>query len=200
MIKAIIFDNGGVIEKDARKQFYNSLSKRLGISLKEQSRIIPPLFHQLDRGFITTKEFWKKAFFRIGRKFDKSATLLLYTIFKRYCRINKPVLALAKKLRSRYIVAMLSNTIEDHARLSRQKGIYRHFNPLILSHKVGMRKPNKNIYQYALKKLKLKPKECVFIDNNERNMPAPKKLGIHTILFRNYTQLKKDLKRLGVEA
>ncbi len=197
-IKAIIFDNGGVVLKCANEEFRRDIIKNLGISREEYMEKLVPLFHKIDRGFITRKQFWISTFKKLNRKFDPSSLNLLYTAHKKYFKVNQQVFSLAKKLKSKYIVAMLSNTLADHAKASYEKGIYKHFSPCILSHQVRMRKPNKNIYRYTVKKLKLKPQECVFIDDLKRNMPAPKSIGINTILFRNYTQLKKDLKKLGV--
>ena len=43
-----------------------------------------------------------------------------------------------------------------------------------------------------LKKLKLRPGQCLFIDNQEWNLRPAKKLKMHTILFKNNKQLFKE--------
>ncbi len=46
-----------------------------------------------------------------------------------------------------------------------------------------MRKPDKEIFQYALNKLKCEPKQCVFVDNSVKNLLVAEEIGIPTILF-----------------
>ena len=97
-----------------------------------------------------------------------------------------------------YKIAILS----DQWYLSKEaiipKSFYRDFNPTIISCDVGMRKPNPKIYQYILKKLKLKPVQTIFIDNQEWNIKPAKNIGMNTILFKDSNQAIKELKKFGV--
>ena len=58
------------------------------------------------------------------------------------------------------------------------------------------KEPSKKIYLEVLKKLKVKGDECVFIDNEERNIKTAKSLGMKTILFKSMRQLRKELREL----
>ena len=69
---------------------------------------------------------------------------------------------------------------------------------VVFSFEVGYRKPEKEIFMIALEKLKLKPEECIFIDDREKFLQTPRELGFKVILFKNYTQFVKDLKERGV--
>ena len=60
-------------------------------------------------------------------------------------------------------------------------------------------KPNKEIFEFALNKIKLKPEECLFIDDRYNNIITAKKLGINTIQCKNLTQLKKDLLSFSIQ-
>ncbi|NCO04696.1 MAG: HAD-IA family hydrolase, partial [Candidatus Magasanikbacteria bacterium] len=64
---------------------------------------------------------------------------------------------------------------------------------------VGIRKPSKEIYKIILKKLKMKPGECVFIDNQEWNTKPAEKLGMKSIVYSNNKQTFKELNKLGVK-
>lgn len=66
------------------------------------------------------------------------------------------------------------------------------------SFEAGVSKPDKKAYLRILKKLKAKPDECIFIDDNPRNLPPAEALGIKTILFKNANQLRKDLIPFGI--
>ena len=199
MIKAVIFDNGGVVIKEQGKEYYSYFARRLGISYEKTRELFTPTEHLYDRGFITEREALKRIFSKSGKKFDPSLIGTFYAIHKRFFKINKQVLDLAIKLKKTYVVGMLSNTIDPHAKVAEEKGVYKNFNPVILSNKVGMRKPNKNIYKLLLKKLRLKAKECIFIDNQKEYIEGARRIGINTVWFKNYPQLVKDLKRSGVK-
>lgn len=46
-----------------------------------------------------------------------------------------------------------------------------------------MRKPDKEIFTYTLKRLGCNPEQCIFIDNSIKNLLVAEELGIQTILF-----------------
>ena len=48
--------------------------------------------------------------------------------------------------------------------------------------KIG--KPNQAIFEILLERYQLKPKECLFIDDNSENTKAAATLGISTITFK----------------
>jgi len=72
------------------------------------------------------------------------------------------------------------------------------FDAVTLSFEAGHKKPEKQIYLDALKKLNLKPDECVFIDDIKEYSDAASKLGIHGINYTSYKNLIKELKKLNV--
>ena len=51
------------------------------------------------------------------------------------------------------------------------------FDYLALSFRLGLRKPDPRIWQTACRKLKVPPSECLFVDDQEENIAAFKKLG-----------------------
>jgi len=68
------------------------------------------------------------------------------------------------------------------------------FNETIFSYKVGYLKPQREIYNIALKKMKVTPEKCVFIgDGGSDELKGAKELGMHTILTGHL--LKRDEKQ-----
>jgi putative hydrolase of the HAD superfamily len=65
---------------------------------------------------------------------------------------------------------------------------------------VGLRKPDRKVYQLALDVLQRDPEEVVFIDDRAENAAAAASLGIHAICYKGSAQLAEDLARLGVSA
>ena len=53
----------------------------------------------------------------------------------------------------------------------------------LFSYEVGVKKPDRKIYDAFLKKFKINPKEAIFVDNKKKNIDAAKKFGLHGVLF-----------------
>jgi len=155
MIKAIIFDIGGVYIQDNFNDFF--------------------------------------------RYFNETDLSLVHKVYLGLRKVNPDVSSLVKKLKKKYRVAALSNTLSYFAELNKKRNLYKEFDNYILSSDVGCLKPQKKIYELMLNKLKLKPEECVFIDNIYIFLPSAKKLGMKTIYFRNARQVEKELKSIGVK-
>ena len=61
-----------------------------------------------------------------------------------------------------------------------------------------MHKPQKEIFELAVKQSKVKGEECVFIDDRAEYFSVAKSVGMKTIEFKNVSELILDLKKLGV--
>lgn len=53
----------------------------------------------------------------------------------------------------------------------------------LFSYEVGVKKPDRKIYDAFLKKFKINPKEAIFVDNKKKNIDAAKKFGLRGVLF-----------------
>lgn len=68
----------------------------------------------------------------------------------------------------------------------------------IFSYTVRQIKPDLEIYETLLNQYRLKPDECVFIDDRMENIEGAKKAGIHGICFETIEQVKEDLKKYNI--
>jgi len=196
MVKAIIFDYGGVISKEGRfMDVMGDYDKRFGIDKGKFLDFILPYWNKAKVGEIDSMIFWGK----IGEylKIDKDK------IRKEWVDgfgINEDVLNLCKELKSKYDLAILSNNIEDwiDEEIERYK-LDEIFEIIISSHAVKLKKPDRAIYELVLEMLELPAEECVFIDDKERNTKAADELGFKTIVFDNFKNMKKKLKDFDVD-
>src|SRR5690606_1641082 len=116
---------------------------------------------------------------------EKLKELYLKSYQKRYKK-NKLLLRFARKLKKEgYVVAVLSDQWHLSSPSLIPKEFHKIFDTFVISCDVGSRKPNLEIYKILLKKLKVRPKEILFIDDRPWNLVPAKKLGIQTILFEN---------------
>ena len=201
-IKAVIFDVGGVLEIENKPLktigkinhfgVHEYIAKKLKISLDQYFDSIDTNYALSIEGKISEKK--TISFLSKNLKTTSKKLIKLYKkAYKKNFKQNKQLFKQAFKLKQLgYKITILSDQwyLSYRALMSDKK--YKKFSPVIVSCFVGMRKPNPKIYKLTLKKLKLKPSECIFIDNQEWNIKPAKKLGIKTILFKNNKQLFKD--------
>ena len=94
-----------------------------------------------------------------------------------------------KEIKNRYNIYLLSNTNEIHynsfTKTFKEQINDGSFDDLFIkayySHKIGLRKPSKEIFETILKEQDLDAAETVFIDDSEANIQAAKSVGLQTI-------------------
>lgn len=94
---------------------------------------------------------------------------------------------------------MITDAPPLHAKLNKEKGLYKPFKVVIISSEVGMVKPQKEIFELALKKLKSKPNECIFVDDNEKNILVARDIGFIALHFKDNNQFVSELRHLGIK-
>jgi len=73
------------------------------------------------------------------------------------------------------------------------------FEGVVVSGEEKMRKPSAEFYKIILDRYLLDPSTTVFIDDSLRNVKGAEAIGITGIHFHNPSQLKEELRRLGIE-
>ncbi len=198
-IKAIIFDVGGVLalgnnsvwdkQKLVPSGVHIDIAKKLKISLDQYMDAIDTNYALAIEGKIS-REKVLKIFSKNFKTSEKKLTKLYIWAYRKHFKQNKQLFKQAFKLKKLgYKISVISDQwyLSQDALMPRK--FYKKFHPVIVSCDIGMRKPNPKIYKLILEKLKLKPSEILFIDNQIWNIKPAKKLGMKTILFKNNKQL-----------
>lgn len=202
-IKAIVFDIGDVLalSKQPLKKYKNrnhhlgiheSIAKKLNISLDQYFDSIDTTYAKSIEGKISKKEVLK--ILSKNLNVSKKELIKIYSLaYTQEFKENKELLKRAFKLKKLgYKIAVLSDQWHLSKEALMPKKIYKKFDEVVVSCDVGIRKPDKRIYQLAVKKLKLAPQKILFIDNQQWNIIPAKKMGMKTILFKNNKQLFKE--------
>ncbi len=110
-------------------------------------------------------------------------------------RVRKGIPELIANLKSKdYKVALLTNQNGDVADFLDQKlGLDKLFPVRIASGKIGVKKPDPKIYEYALKKMGSAPQRTFMIDDQLENLTGAKKAGVNGIHFQNVEQVAKQI-------
>jgi putative hydrolase of the HAD superfamily len=116
-------------------------------------------------------------------------------------RANDEVCDLLPRLKPRYRLVLLSNTNELHARhfLEKFHQQLAPFDAIVLSYKVGLRKPDARVYEYCRQQGGSPPAcECLFIDDLPANVEGARACGWQGIVYRQGEDLTTLLADLGV--
>ena len=100
------------------------------------------------------------------------------------------------KLRPDYKVGIISNAAGDWVDKTLAEDEVALFDDITISYKVGVAKPNPEIYGISLKRLGVEAHDAVFIDDIEAYCHAARKLGMHSIRYSDFAQMKRELEDL----
>ncbi len=109
-------------------------------------------------------------------------------------------------LKTKYRTFLLSNNNEIHysSILKHLKEDYEiasnsiFFEKDYYSHLIGMRKPNRDIFEWVIDEQGLVPEETLFIDDSPQHLETASELGLRTVLFDKPKELTKLIDRLGL--
>jgi putative hydrolase of the HAD superfamily len=196
----IIFDLGGVII-NLRKQDCIDAFKALGYAsvdkmLSEYRQ--DGEFLALEEGRVSPDE-WRAI---IRKNIAKPVTdQQIDDAFNAFL-VDIPIekLRMLRALKSRYRIAMLSNTNKvmfesKIPELFKIEGltIEDYFDDFFLSYKMGMSKPSPEIFIKVAEGLGIEPCEALFIDDSQANVDAASKLGFQTLCVEPYTDFSDKL-------
>ncbi len=214
-IKHFIFDFGGVlIEKTfVLKNLLDILEADLNISIPRlENSYIRKLKRKLSSGRISSHIFLEKIFEKFYYPFQKkNGTLppkkvnveyylaLWFDLYSLVTQVSVEMAEIIERLhQAGYVVSLMSNTYEIHARSNNLRGFYDIFDNVFLSNEIGLIKPDMEKYKYVIRKLNTKPKKCIFIDDKIQNLVPARELGIIVIRFESFEEFKVKLNELGI--
>jgi FMN phosphatase YigB (HAD superfamily) len=198
VIRGIIFDFGNVICSFDVNRFLEKVNRWSGIPVETlRDRVYGSELHSLyERGTISSEGFRE----RVARATGVSVPVEVFE--EGFADIFTPLndtQALILALKPRYRLGLLSNTNECHYRRHiRRVPVFPLFDTVTVSFEVGALKPEPPIYRDALRKLRLPPESCVFIDDIARYVDGARALGIHGIRYTGHADLLRELSGLGV--
>jgi putative hydrolase of the HAD superfamily len=205
-IKNIIFDLGGVIiNLDVNKTIleFNKLTYMPFEAIYTQASQTE-LFNALDKGAISNEEFFKEI--RKQIRYEGPESELLRAWNSMLLDVPEKRLDVLVKMKQNYNTFLLSNTCEPHITAFEHDLYIKHgvknfndyFDEVYYSCRLGMRKPDKEIFEFVLDKNNLKPEETVFIDDSIQHVKGAGECGISAFLLPKNTEFGDFLKELGL--
>lgn len=203
-IKNIIFDLGGVIiNLDINKTIseFNKLSYMPFEAIYTQAAQ-SSLFDDFDKGLTSTQEFFDEI--RKQIRYEGPEQELAKAWNAMLLDIPEKRLDVLVTMKQNYNTFLLSNTCEPHIAAFEHDLYLKHgvknfndyFDEVYYSCRLGMRKPNKDIFEFVLKQNDLKPEETVFIDDSVQHVKGAGECGISSFLLPKGEEIGDFLKGL----
>jgi epoxide hydrolase-like predicted phosphatase len=196
MIKAIIFDMGGVVCRGKLELVLEKIADELAINKEELSNLFSNYKDNLITGRMKVSQFCNIIKNRYGIK--KDIIPVWKQTYSEILSLNAELVGYMEELRKSYKIALITNTNELHVEINRERGVFKYFDEIVTSCELGIAKPNKEIFEAMLAKLKLKPNECIFIDDRLGNIGTPKQMGFKVIHFQDNQQLIGGLREANI--
>lgn len=189
MIKAIIFDVDGVL-LDNRKEVIEAFKK----TGKELGRV--PSVSEIKKTFgLPWEDMLVKMYGRIDANMKK-IYLKAWDKYEHEMKIMKYSEYVLKKLKIRKAIA----TSKSKKTLKRQIGkLLKYFEVVVSKEETKKHKPNPEPLLLACKKLKIKPREAVYIGDAVIDYQAAKNAGINFIGFISGSATKEEFRKLNVK-
>ena len=178
-IKAVIFDAGGVITewKQPLTQFFNELN----VTVEDWLAAVAPDEETANKGLLEPDRYFKRIMKRLG---CSDQWLKLKEVFPGSFGRIEETFALLEELQGSFRLALLTNAVLGSVdQLDRKCDHKKYFEIIIDSSAVKMVKPDKKIFLLTCRRLGLKPQECLFVDDDEKNIKVAQKLGFQTVHF-----------------
>ncbi len=182
MIRAVIFDCFGVLQRDSDSMLADLVSRNNYQEMKD-------VIQACDYGYITREEY----FARVAELSGFTIDVVREFEEKQFVR-NQPLIEILKELKKTYKVGLLSN-IGDQTmdRLFPEPERSELFDMFVLSSDVGIAKPATELFQLMAKKLILKPEECIMVDDRQDNIEGARYAGMQAVLFTSNAQFVRDI-------
>jgi putative hydrolase of the HAD superfamily len=194
VIRAVVCDFGGVLTTPLEGSF-QAFADASGIPLRaiaaallaiEERDGVHPL-HELECGRVSEASFMAGVAAQIGEALGRDVAM--HDFAESYfagLQPNAPMIDLMSELRGEgYRMALLTNNVREWEPYWRAMApIDELFELVIDSAFVGMRKPDRAIYDLTVSRLGVPAQACLFVDDLERNCDAARAAGMAAVVYR----------------
>jgi epoxide hydrolase-like predicted phosphatase len=195
-IRAVISDFGGVLTTPLFEAFA-AWQRASGLTFEQLGQAMAdaaersgshPLY-ELETSTITEAEFLRM----LENELEPGTSLSgMRDVYFEHLHPNEPMIQCMRELRDRGLrMALLTNNVREWEPQWREKlpEIDEIFEVVVDSAFVGMRKPDREIYDLTLERLDgVAAEECVFVDDLDVNCEAARSLGMRTVLYTDPAQ------------
>ena len=182
MIKAIVFDLGGVIYT-------------IGFAFHKEFTNIREFWNKAKVGEISNDEFLRLGSEKLGCDVNK-----FINFFWDDNEVVPEMQELVIKLGKEYKIGFLANLAEEVYKSDKDLWDFESYGTSVMSFREKVKKPDTEAIDLIIKKLKVEKDEIIFIDDAMKSIVPYSEYGVKCTKFDNPEQTIEDLKKFGVEA
>lgn len=196
MIRAVIFDFGGVIAEEGFREGLKAIASENGLDPDEFFRIADRLIYETGyvKGLTDEKSFWVALRERTGIRGDDNE--LREELLRRFILRNEVLDYIDSLRRKGLITAILSDQTNWLDEVNERSPFYQHFDYVFNSYQTGKGKRDAGTFIYVCSILKVKPYESIFVDDNIINIKNAEKEGLKSIHFTEFESVKNRINEL----
>ena len=197
-VRAVFFDIGNVLLRFSSREVLKTIAWEVRGSPVKLAKYLwhSDIGERIERGEVGGEQLYELFQKELGYKGTPAQFRLLWCD---HFTLDRGSYALFKSAAKAVPTYLLSNTNALHIDFIRERYEFPSLvRGAILSHELGLRKPDPAIYRAALKLSGTKPEETVFVDDLKPNVESAKKLGMIAIRFKNADDLRRRFETLGI--
>jgi glucose-1-phosphatase len=190
MIKAIIFDWGGVLAPSDHKYAANKLQPKYNFNKESFLKVLGK------KEVECSEDSNYQAFIDEAKKFNIPEQEIIDTLNK---TAPNELFAFSKTIKN-YTLGILSNQMQFRTDSIKEQYDLTHFEYVFFSSEMGTQKPKADCFQIVLDKISIPAEHCLFVDDRLENIEAAKALSMQTLHCKDIKETIEELKdRLALD-
>lgn len=195
MIKAVLFDFGGVLAEEGFREGLMAVGKEKGFDPDHFFNILSELVYQT--GYVTGSAdehaYWNAVREKTGltgedKKLREEVLMRL--------KLRPKMMEIVKKIKSSgFIVAILSDQTNWLDDLNQRTPFYQHFDHVFNSFYLKKTKRDSSLFTDICAQLDLRPEEVLFVDDSLENIKRAAGIGLRTIHFKDESEFEKEIQK-----
>lgn len=198
MLRAVVFDIGGVLELTPPTGHVEHWEKARGLATGELDRRLGDVFRAGSLGTITLDDV-HAALREELRLSEADVDDFMAGVWEEYLgTLNTELAEYFAALRPRgYRTGILSNSFVGAREREEEKyGFEEMTDVIVYSHEIGVAKPDPEAYLAVCRRLDVAPQEAVFLDDRDVAVAGATGVGMAAVLFHDNAQAIADIEKL----
>jgi glucose-1-phosphatase len=197
-IQVLVSDLGKVLLPFEVERVWQALNPHFGVTHEEARKVVQALFQEtrFGAGGVDGQEFYRHMVERTGLGLPYDAFCAAWSDM--FWEDEAVIQLIAEApVRKRYL---LSNTNDIHWQFVRERfpHVLQRFDRLLVSHELGLEKPDAAIYEWVIRDSGYPPEAHLFIDDIAANVEGARAVGMDAILHTDSESLRREFVRRGL--